>query len=428
MKKIIPIDNQRKWKYISTTKYIKDIKEKKIDIPRSYSIDNLNNLDSFSYKKIINNPLLNIISEPSQELLNQENESINTLNLNPNLVSINLQYAINQGITGKDVVVAIVDSGIIYDHPDIEKDRIIFYKDFSNESTQDKPKDILGHGTYVASLIGGTGKSSNGYNQGVAPGTKFVILRITSVSEVIKALEWLKENGKKYNIKVINLSIGVDTDPDKSWMQDTIAKLANDLAQEYTVVAAAGNDQTYETIDSPGVAPDVITVGGSDSKNTFNTEDDEVYVGASKGPTPTLEKLPKPDVIAPAKKVAGARVPGSILDPFSLKTNRQTDKEPQETTKSKEENKKWEKGYYIESSGTSAATALVSGLAALLYEILPKATPQLIKKIITQSTNKLKDSNGQEFDYYSQGNGVINVEKAIKLAMEIKQQNPSLVA
>lgn len=375
------------------------------------------NYISESHKNYIENPHLKITTEFPKESTNNQNL------LNPNLESINLQFAIDQGITGKDIIIAVVDSGIIYNHPDIEKDRIIFYKDFSEESDQENPKDILGHGTYVTSLIGGTGKSSNGYNQGIATEAKFVILRITSVSEIIKALEWLKQNGKKYNIKVINLSLGVDTDPNKSWVDDIIAKLANDLAQEFTVVAAAGNDQTYETIDSPGVAPDVITVGGSDTKNTSTLEDDTIYIASSKGPTPTLEKLPKPDVIAPSKKIPGARVPGSILDPFTLKNLNIQDKEENNQQKEKIN---WEKGYYIENSGTSAGTAFVSGLAALLYQILPNATPQLIKKIITQSTNKLKDPQGQEYDYYSQGNGVIDIKKAILLANEIKKQNPNL--
>ncbi len=366
--------------------------------------------DKVIYNKLIVNKELNIEKNTSDQL-----------KLDPNLISIGLQYAIDNGITGKDVVVAVVDSGIIYDHPDIEKDRIILYKDFSNKSSQEKPKDILGHGTYITSIIGGTGKASNGYNQGVAPETKFVILRITSVSEVIKALEWLKENGKKYNIKVINLSIGVDTDPSKSWMEDIIAKLANELAKEFTVVAAAGNDQTYETIDSPGVAPDVITAGGSDSQNTPEISDDTVYLGSSKGPTPTIEKLDKPDVIAPAKKVPGARVPNSIFDPFTNKDSKNENKEIKKPSN-------WEKGYYIESSGTSAATALTSGLAALLYQILPNATPQLIKKIITQSAIKLKDKNGEEFDKYSQGNGLINIENAIKMAMEIKKSTENSIA
>ncbi|MEN3014903.1 MAG: S8 family serine peptidase [bacterium] len=333
----------------------------------------------------------------------QINHSENDLSyyiLNPNLQAIDLQTAIENNLTGKDVVVAVIDSGIIYDHPDIDKDRIIFYKDFSGESTQENPKDILGHGTYVTSIIGGTGKASKGYNQGIAPDVKFVILRITTVSELIKALQWLIENGKKYNVKVINISLGVDTNPDKSWEEDEIAKLADQLAKEFTVVAAAGNDQTYETIDSPGVAPNVITVGGSDTKNTPSIEDDEIYVGSSRGPTPTLEKLDKPDVIAPSKKILGARVPSSILDPHITSD--------------------WSKGYYIESSGTSAGTAIVSGIAALLYQILPNASPQTIKHIITQSTIKLKDKNGKEYDKYSQGNGLINIKKAILLAQNIR--------
>jgi len=381
---------------------------KKNDINIGSQINNQSEyVDGFlgSYQDIYKKPLLSMDSATDSLI-----KISPTSSMNPNLQAINLQVAKEMNITGKDVVVAVVDSGIIYNHPDIDKDRIVFYKDFSNESDNNNPKDILGHGTYIASIIGGTGKASDGYNQGIAPDVKFVILRITSVSDIIKALQWIKNNGKKYNIKVVNLSIGVD--PTTSWINDTIAKLANDLAQEYTVVAAAGNDQTYETIDSPGVAPDVITVGGADTKNTPQTDDDTVYIGASKGPTP-FDKLDKPDVIAPAKKVTGARVPNSIFDPYSQKGNVNV-------------SEIWEKGYYIESSGTSAATAMTSGLAALLYEILPNASPKTIKKIIMSTAKKLKDSNGQEFDKYSQGSGMIDVADAIKLAMQMKDN--SLVA
>ncbi|MCS6954896.1 MAG: S8 family serine peptidase [Candidatus Calescibacterium sp.] len=370
------------------------------------------------YLQILNKPLSGYTIVGEIDEIKKEGSKLNTT-----LESIKLKSAIDLGITGKDVVVAVIDSGIIYNHPDIDKERIILYKDFSNESTQDKPKDILGHGTYVTSIIGGTGKASDGYNQGVATGVKFVILRITSVAEVIKALEWIKENGKKYNIKVVNMSLGIDPDPIKSWTEDIIAKLSNDLSKEFTVVAAAGNDQTYETIDSPGIAPDVITVGGSDTKNTPNIDDDDIYIGSSKGPTPTPEKLDKPDVIAPSKKIIGARVPNSIFDPYLTKEKKDINITKTEVLEEKTNSNPWIKGYYIESSGTSAGTALVSGLAALLYEILPNATPEIIKKIITQTATKLKDKNGQEFDKYSQGNGLINVEKAIKLAMEIKNQN-----
>jgi subtilisin family serine protease len=399
----------------------------------------------FYYREVLMTSDINLmkklISIESKEAALHENicSKDECSKLNPNLVAINLDKVREMGIDGKDVVVAVVDSGIIYNHPDIEKDRIIFYKDFSGESNENNPKDLLGHGTHVASLIGGSGKMSNGYNQGVAPGVKFVILRITSVSEIIKALEWIKENGKKYNIKVVNLSIGVD--PKTGYLNDTIAKLANDLAQDYTVVAAAGNDYANETIDSPGIAPDVITVGGIDTKNTCDVSDDTIYDASSKGPTP-FDLLDKPDVVAPAKLLAGARVPNSVFDPYKLKfdnyyasstniKNTIMDNELHEIYKDNVNSDSnsggnsiddiWQGKYYVNLSGTSGATAIVSGIAALIYQILPNATPKLIKEILMKTARKLKDpQTNQEYDKYNQGAGLVDAYNAIKYAMNLK--------
>jgi serine protease AprX len=434
--------------------YDKEFLENKINLQKNlkqYDILPYQN-DKFHilYNPVTNNPDLSLI----RKLINidstvekceniGENVCENSCSkLNPNLVSINLDKVRQLGIDGKDVVVAVVDSGIIYNHPDLDKDRIIFYKDFSGESNENNPKDLLGHGTHVASLIGGSGKMSNGYNQGVAPGVKFVILRITSVSEIIKALEWIKENGKKYNIKVVNLSIGVD--PKTGYLNDAIAKLANDLAQDYTVVAAAGNDYANETIDSPGMAPDVITVGGLDTKNTCDVSDDTIYDASSKGPSP-FDLLDKPDVIAPAKLLAGARVPGSVFDPYKnskqniynndIKVNLNSNKNQfyQDNkvnildTNINNVNDIWQGQYYINLSGTSGATAIVSGIAALIYQVLPNATPKLVKEIIIKTAHKVKDpQTNQEYDKYTQGSGLVDAYNAVKYAMTLKNNDTNL--
>jgi serine protease AprX len=399
--------------------YNKEFLENKINLQKdlnNYNVTTYYN-DKFKqdvlYNPIPNNPNLNLVGKivnPGSTVEKCENIFQDSCaKLNPNLVAINLDKVRQLGIDGKDVVVAVVDSGIIYNHPDLEKDRIIFYKDFSGESNENNPKDLLGHGTHVASLIGGSGKMSNGYNQGVSPGVKFVILRITSVSEIIKALEWIKENGKKYNIKVVNLSLGVD--PKTGYLNDSIARLANDLAQDYTIVAAAGNDYANETIDSPGIAPDVITVGGIDTKNTCDVSDDTIYDASSKGPTP-FDLLDKPDVVAPAKLLPGARVPNSVFDPYKLNSDNYYTLSTDDI---------WEGKYYTNLSGTSGATAIVSGIAALIYQVLPNATPKLIKEILMKTANKIKDpQTNQVYDKYTQGAGLVDAYNAVKYAMNLK--------
>src|SRR5215213_11860884 len=210
----------------------------------------------------------------------------------------------NSGLKGKDVNIAVLDSGIDKDHHQIGS-RIEAQFDFTGEGRVD---DIYGHGTHVAALAAGVDHVAHGAYTGVAPEAKVINLRVLNsrgigpVSNVLKALNWIlaptdpnkplgEKNYQKYRIKVVNLSLG--TPAVDSYKDDPLCIAARRLVNSgIVVVAAAGNDGTdatgrkiYGRIHSPGNEPAVITVGAA---NTFGTDirtDDGVTTYSSRGPT-----------------------------------------------------------------------------------------------------------------------------------------------
>jgi serine protease AprX len=148
--------------------------------------------------------------------------------------------------------------------------------------------DDWGHGTHVAGIIAGNGYDSNGERTAIAPKANIVALKALDsegkgkISNIIAALGWAVTNRTKYNIRVINMSLGAgvlesyNTDP-----LTLAAKRAVDAG--IVVVAAAGNmgkardgSPQYGAISAPGNAPWVLTVGASSSMGTTDRRDDTV--------------------------------------------------------------------------------------------------------------------------------------------------------
>ena len=120
------------------------------------------------------------------------------------------------GTTGYGVGVAVIDSGIAVS-TDMPSSRIRAFRDFTTGqgAVVATPVDGYGHGTHVASLVGGSGAlSTNSLYQGLAPNVSFIGLRVLnnagegSTSSVIAAIEWAIANRTTYGIHVINLSLG----------------------------------------------------------------------------------------------------------------------------------------------------------------------------------------------------------------------------
>ena len=289
----------------------------------------------------------------------------------------------NQGMTGKGVTVAVVDSGIA-PHPDL-KDRIVTFRDFTSgrRTVKKNPLDTTGHGTHVAGIIAGHGSEITG----IAPEADLIGLRINSEKEAIKAIDWAIANKEKYSIDILNLSLGVDAP--KNPAEDEFRKAAERAVRAgLIVVAAAGNEchggSCRSTISSPGISPDVITVGALDDRGTGKQSDDVVYATSSRG----KENGGKPDLIAEGVNVLAPLAPKSSFAHGLAKS-----------------------ANYVALAGSSQAAPMVSGTIALMLEANPDLSQRDVKQILKRTADTIPG-----FDKAAQGAGRLDVKGAVMAA------------
>jgi serine protease AprX len=267
------------------------------------------------------------------------------------------------GIDGSGVTVAMIDTGVAR-VPDLG-DRVVARVDFTPGGNGE---DAYGHGTHLAGVIAGDGAASGGKWRGVAPGAQLVSVKVagpdgaTDVSVVIAALQWVVTHRAQYGIKVLNLSFG--TDSVQPYAVDPLnAAVERAWAAGITVVVSSGN-RGPGTINKPGDDPFVITVGAIDGKQTADRKDDEIAPFSSSGIT--QDGFAKPDLVAPGTTIVATRDAGSTID--GLHPEAVLD------------------GDYFKGTGTSQAGAVVSGVAALLYQSNPSLRPNTVKSILLGST------------------------------------------
>ena len=188
----------------------------------------------------------------------------------------------NYGLDGSGIGVAVLDSGI-YSHPDLQNangfgSRVVYRQSFVGGRRADE----FGHGTHVAGIIAGNGKSSNlpgspHVVRGIAPNARLLDLRVldengtSNDSVVIAALYRAIQLKSIYNVRVINMSLGRPIFESSS--KDPLCK-AVDAAWKngIVVVVAAGNlgRNSYATVLAPANSPRVITVGAMKSMGTYS--------------------------------------------------------------------------------------------------------------------------------------------------------------
>jgi len=292
---------------------------------------------------------------------------------------------------GTGVTVALLDTGVT--ESDDLGHRLVARVDLTPEHDG---FDRYGHGTHLSGIIAGNGAASSGQWTGVAPGANLVSVKVagadgsTDVSVVIAGLQWVVANRWTYNIRVLNLAFG--TDSQQSYSVDPL-----DYAVEQAwfsgifVVASAGNrGPDGNTINKPGDDPFIMTVGAMDNHGTPDRSSGTVAPFSSWG---SPGEFMKPDVVAPGITIVSLRAQGSTVD-TAYPEARIGDA-------------------YFKGTGTSQAAAIVSGVAALMLQANPSLTPDMVKGALIKTAFR-----NASYKWPTAGAGVIDVGSAIQAGLK----------
>lgn len=338
---------------------------------------------------------------------------------------------------GKDIVWAVMDSGIDKTHPHFSSHQNLDlgpefdHQDFT-DSGADPLEDPLGHGTHVAGIIAGEFISAGGAKisgirkykdetdhvqtheeeiariSGMAPRSKLLSLKVLDNAGVgvtrnlMRAIDYVQQingYGRRLKIHGVNMSVGYEFEPE--WFacgQSPLCVEVDHLVRSGVVVVVAAGNTGYGwqnvagrtvsagldlTINDPGNAQRAITVGAThrDSPHVYG-----VSYFSSKGPTG--DGRPKPDLIAPGEKIL------SCAAGKKLATVGRKQKQP----------------VYVEDSGTSMAAPHVSGVVAAFLSVRQEFIGRSddVKEIFSSTATDLRR------DRSFQGHGLVDLMRAIQ--------------
>ena len=316
-----------------------------------------------------------VIERPSSALLSWQMEYMDLVGANNGSLS---------ELDGRGVVVCVVDSGVDLEHPDLRGVELKGWRDSINGI--DEPYDDEGHGTAMTGII-----VSDGGLDGVAKEVELLVAKAINDEgqgtdgTVSDSVDWCVQQGAD----IISLSLGGSQSFGSDFFTtDELERSVDDaLDSGVFVVSSAGNDGEDDDGDvgSPGSVEGVICVGGITRSGT-------IWSGSSEGdndgrlwPNPILPRSDpdkKPEIVAP-----GHEVPVLMASGVG--------------------NSEW----WGWSSGTSAATAWVSGSLALLLQENPdlqrensmgRQAIESVKDAISQSSEKKEGHAGHD-DHYGYG-------------------------
>jgi serine protease AprX len=291
----------------------------------------------------------------------------------------------NAGFDGTGIGVALIDTGVspvgplsgkVVNGPDLS---------FDSQAPNLRYLDGNGHGTFTAGII-----------NGMAPGARILSVKVgnykgqVDVSQVIAAIDWVVQhrNDNGMNIRVLNLSYGTNSSQD--YRVDPLAFAVEQAWKAGIVVVASSGNAGFVhggSLMDPAFDPFAIAVGAADTQGTVSKSDDTVAAFSSNGDIGS-EKRPI-DVIAPGTHVVSLRDPGSYIDQNYSSTGAVT-------------------ASLFRGSGTSEATALVSGAVALILQQHPSITPDQVKKLLSTSADRLRG-----FSWQLQGTGEIDLTNTL---------------
>jgi len=273
-----------------------------------------------------------------------------------NIEQINADKVQAANTTGKGVRVAVIDTGVDYNHPDLVD---VYSGGFNVLSNSTDPMDDNGHGTHCAGILAATGSSNGIY--GTAPGVSLYAVKVLSdkgegrVSDVIEGIFWAKNN----SMQVASMSLG--TAGDSQALHDAVDEAS---ADGVLIVVAAGNNGVAsgsgDTMKYPAKYDSVLSVA---AVNKYNHRASWSSTGSQL------------DVSAPGVNIRST-IPGAA---------------------------------YATYSGTSMAAPHVAGVAALVYSAHPNWTNQQVRQQIVSTATSLGNS-------WFYGAGLVNATAAVNVS------------
>jgi serine protease AprX len=311
------------------------------------------------------------------------------------------------GVSGRGVTVAVLDSGVDGNHPDLSfgsktVQNVKLVADLGLVGASASIENLAntdtssGHGTHVAGTVAGTGAASANdprrprYYDGIAPGASLIGLGAGEGLNILFALEgfdWVLANQQRYGIDIVTNSWGSSNsvyDPN-----NPINRASFEVYKRGMVVAfAAGNNGPAEnTLNPYAIVPWVINVGSGTKARGLSNFSSRGLAG---------DQYKHIDLIAPGSSICSTRAAGTAIGatgPLVDSTN------PAYYP------------FYHCISGTSMATPFVAGTAALLLEANPELSPDQIERILVETADPMP-----EFPFHVVGGGYINVRAAVERA------------
>jgi len=213
-----------------------------------------------------------------------------------------------------------------------------------------------------------------------------------NISDVLAGLQWIIDNRIKYNIRIVNISVGTSAkdnlDENSLLVQGVNAVWDSGIV---VVVAAGNNGPGPMSISTPGISRKVITVGSSDDNVAVEVFGSRTKDYSGRGPTPYCIK--KPDIVAPGSNIISCNISRFVARSRNNSVKHSTSDSPM---------------MYTIKSGTSMATPVVSGAIALLLSAHPQLSNREVKLRLRNSAVDL----GQRWE--KQGWGLLNVRKLLE--------------
>ena len=321
--------------------------------------------------------------------------------------------------TGKGVTVAFLDSGF-YPHDDL-LNRIIAYEDIAGErpdlSAIEPVDSWQWHGTQTSVVAAGNGQLCDGVYRGLAHESQLVLVKVSergriTEENIAQGIKWVIANRERYNIRVLNISLGGDEDVACS--KSIIDQAAEEtISHGIVVVAAAGNSGSEGRHSIPPAnSPSVITVGGYSDNNELNQDRLDLY-HSNFGVT--ADGTVKPEIIAPAMWIAAPILPGTAFyERAEALTEQLVHSDAAAIQLHVEATLKQEKivaTHYQHVDGTSFAAPIVTSIVAQMIQANPKLTPGAVKNILISTADRIVTAPA-----IRQGYGVVNASRAVELA------------